>query len=569
MVVPRGAAADAAASGAEALVEALEALGVEHAFGIFGGGIAPFCEALSRSSIRLLHFRHEGGAAYAAIESSLASGKLTVVLATTGPGLTNLYTGMVAARSEGAKVLFVSGCTPAAQRGRMAFQETRAYSSTMSSLFSQGPLFHYAAMVEDASELEVVAARLRSGSAQAGGFVAHLGLPLTTQTAKLRDVRPSRLSSGAPPTCDREQIKECAELLSRDPFVIWAGFGARHAAPAIRELASRTGAHVMCTPRGKGIMPETDPLYLGVTGLGGHTNVERYLQRARPARALVLGSRLGEMSSFWSSGLVPEQGLIHVDLDHEVFGAAFPNVATRGVQSEIGAFVEALLEAWPTQAGPARPGSAELPLQSAVVPRTLGPVRPSFLMSLVQRHIVEGSDAVVLTEAGNSFALGSHYLRFMEPNRYRVSSGFGSMGQAAAGVLGAALGGRRKAVAILGDGAMLMQNEINTAATYGIDAVWIVLNDARYGMIAQGMESIGWVPFETDFSRADFVAIARAMGGDGVSVRLESELDAALQQALAAKGPFIVDVSIDRAELAPAIGRNKSLVQQGVNGRAS
>jgi acetolactate synthase-1/2/3 large subunit len=190
-------------------------------------------------------------------------------------------------------------------------------------------------------------------------------------------------------------------------------------------------------------------------------------------------------------------------------------------------------------------------------------------MSRVQRHIVEGSDAVVLTEAGNAFALGSHYLRFMEPNRYRVSSGFGSMGQAAAGVLGAALGSGRKAVAILGDGAMLMQNEINTAATYGIDAVWIVLNDARYGMIAQGMESIGWVPFQTDFSRADFVAIARAMGGDGVAVGHESELDAALERALAAKGPFVVDVTIDREEVAPAIGRNKSLVQQGVNGRAS
>jgi acetolactate synthase-1/2/3 large subunit len=569
MVVPKGTSPDAATSGAEALVETLVKLGVEHAFGIFGGGIAPFCEALSRSSIRLLHFRHEGGAAFAAIESSLASGKLTVVLATTGPGLTNLYTGMVAARSEGAKVLFVSGSTAAAQRGRMAFQETRAYSSTMSPLFSQGALFHYAAMVEDAAELEVVAARLRSGSAQPGGFVAHLGLPLSTQTVKVPEVKPSRLSAGPAPSCDPAQVKECAELLSREPFVIWAGFGARHVAPAIRELASRTGAHVMCTPRGKGIMPETDALYLGVTGLGGHSSVERYLQRARPARALVLGSRLGEMSSFWSSGLVPEQGMIHVDLDHEVFGAAFPGVVTRSVQSEIGAFVEALLQAWPEQANPARPGATELPLPRTIAPRRQGPVRPSFLMSRVQRQIVEGSDALVLTEAGNAFALGSHYLRFMEPNRYRVSSGFGSMGQAAAGVLGAALGSRRKAVAILGDGAMLMQNEINTAATYGIDAVWIVLNDARYGMIAQGMESIGWVPFETDFSRANFVEIARAMGGQGVSVALESELDAALEQALAANGPFVIDVAIDREELAPAIGRNQSLLQQGVNGRAS
>lgn len=565
MVVPKPATAHATQSGAEALVDTLVQLGVEQAFGVFGGGIAPFCEALSRSPIRLMHFRHEAGAAFAAIEASLASGKLTVVLATTGPGLTNLHTGMVAARSEGAKVLFVSGGTSAAQRGRMPFQETSAYASAVSSLFSQGPLFHYAAMVEDPAELQVVASRLSAGLTRPNGFVSHLGLPLTTQTAQLAPARSLRLNSGRPPICDLAQARECAALLSEAPFVIWAGFGARHASPAIRELASRTGAYVMCTPRGKGIMPETDPRYLGVTGLGGHSVVERHLREQRPARALVLGSRLSEMSSFWSPGLVPEHGFVHVDLDPEVFGAAFPNVPTHGVQSEIGAFVEALLEAWPqNRPEPARTleSAAEPPLQA----RTSGAVRPSFLMSRIQQHIVEGSDAIVLTEAGNAFALGSHYLHFVEPNRYRVSTGFGSMGQAAAGVLGAALGSRGKAVAILGDGAMLMQNEINTAATYDIDAVWIVLNDARYGMIAQGMESIGWEPFETDFSRANFLAIARGMGGDGVRVQREDRLDAALLQALEAKGPFVIDVTIDPTELAPAIGRNKSLLQQGVNG---
>lgn len=562
MVVPK---VESSKSGAEALVAALVQLGVEQAFGVFGGGIAPFCEALSRSPIRLMHFRHEAGAAFAAIESSLASGKLTVVVATTGPGLTNLYTGMVAARSEGAKVLFVSGATSAAQRGRMAFQETSAYASTVSSLFAQGPLFNFATMVEDPAELEVVASRLSNGMTRPGAFVAHLGLPLATQTARVH-FQPRRLSSGRPPGCDLREARRCVELLSEASFVIWVGFGARHAAPAIRELAARTGARVMSTPRGKGIFPESDPSYLGVTGLGGHATVERYLRQERPARALVLGSRLGEMSSFWSPNLVPERGLIHVDIDAEVFGAAFPKVETVGVQAEVGAFVEALLTLWP-KASPSRrkrvPRAVRVP---TTAPRRDGLVRPSFLMSRVQRKIVEGCDAIVLTEAGNAFALGSHYLHFEEPNRYRVSTGFGSMGQAAAGVLGAVLGSGSKAVAILGDGAMLMQNEINTAATYGIDAVWIVLNDARYGMIAQGMASIGWEPFETDFSPADFVAIARGMGGDGVRVESEAALDDALELALAARGPFVVDVSIELQEVAPAIGRNQSLVQQGVNG---
>ncbi len=111
---------------------------------------------------------------------------------------------------------------------------------------------------------------------------------------------------------------------------------------------------------------------------------------------------------------------------------------------------------------------------------------------------------------------------------------------------------------------MLMLNEINTAANYKTDAIWIVLNDARYGMIAQGMQSIGWQPFETDFPRADFVAVARAMGADGIRVERETELQAALQLARNTPGPFVVDVIIDPSEMAPANRRNKSLVAQGV-----
>jgi hypothetical protein len=211
---------------ASSLVAALTELGTQHAFGIFGGGIAPFSRAVEQSPIRLLHFRHEGGAAFAAIESSLQSGRLTVVLATTGPGLTNLYTGMLAARAEGAKVLFVTGGTAAAQRGRMAFQETSASVGAMAPLFSTGSLFHYAATIESTSELEAVVSRLRTGVARPGGFVAHLGLPMSTQTGRVSSLPSSRVSAGPPPVCHAQTIQACVDLLMSEPFVIWTGFGA-------------------------------------------------------------------------------------------------------------------------------------------------------------------------------------------------------------------------------------------------------------------------------------------------------------------------------------------------------
>jgi acetolactate synthase I/II/III large subunit len=548
----------------QGLVDALVALGVERAFGVFGGAIAPFCEAVSRSSIELVHCRHEAGAAFAAIEASLASDRPTVVVSTSGPGLTNLFTGMVAARAEGAKVLFVSGCTPAAQRGRGAFQETSATSSPLAALFATGTLFHHATVLEDPAELEPSLARLATGFSRKNGYVAHLGLPLSLQSAVFEASPRSGVTSVPPPVPHPLSVAACAELLATESFVIWAGFGARHASESVRQLAERTGARVMCSPRGKGVMPEGHPLFLGVTGLGGHAAVEAYLREARPRRALVLGSRLGEMVSFWSPELVPEDGLIHVDLDADVFGCAYPGVPTLGVQGEIGAFLDELLLLLPERPSRPLPLALVRPREEELETREHGAVRPSFLMQMIQHVVVEGSDAVVLTEAGNSFALGSHHLRFEAPGRYRVSTSFGSMGQASTGVLGAALA-CKKAVAIVGDGAMLMNNEINTAANYGVGAVWIVLNDARYGMIEQGMESVGWQPFETDFPRTDFVAVARAMGGDGVRVDCEADLEAALQAGLASLGPFLIDVIIDPSECPPAGRRNQSLQSQGLS----
>jgi acetolactate synthase-1/2/3 large subunit len=548
----------------EALVDALVGLGVEHAFGVFGGGIAPFCEAVSRSPMRLIHCRHEASAGFAAIESSLATGRPALVVATTGPGITNLHTAMVAARGEGAKVLFVSGSTVAAQRGRGAFQETGGAFSALSPLFVAGGTFHHAGVIEDPAELDSLLSRLASGFSRPQGFVAHVGLPLAVQTARRSPSR-GRVTTAPPPVCDSLLVAECAELLAQEDFVIWAGHGARHAAEEVRALAERTGARVMCTPRGKGILPERHPLYLGVTGLGGHAAVGEYVSRARPARVLVLGSRLGEMSSFWAPELVPAGGLIHVDLDADAFGTAYPEVPTLAVQAEIRSFLRDLLVALPTAgANDSVPAVGPAP-EPALAPRADAAVRPSYLMHVIQREIVEGSSAIVMTEAGNSFSLGSHHLRFPDARRYRVSTGFGSMGQAAAGVLGAAMARGNKAFAIVGDGAMLMLNEINTAANYGIGAVWIVLNDARYGMIEQGMQSVGWQPFETDFPRTDFVAVARAMGGDGVRVDREADIADALRAGLSSLGPFVIDVIIDPTEVAPSVQRNKSLARQGLS----
>lgn len=548
---------------ASAVVKMLEDMGVQYAFGVSGGAIAPLWHALQDSSIQVLHFRHEAGAAFAAVEAYFASGRPVVVFTTTGPGITNALTGLFAARWEGAKVIFLSASTSAPQRGRWACQETSAYTMPSAGIFTSGSLFNYATTLECSDELPEISRRIALGLARPGGFVAHLSVPTAIQTSSLQASRPRVTLSHSIATASEETIAECVRLLSEGPFAIWVGFGARFAAQEIRQLAQRTGAAVMCSPRGKGIFPEDHPQFVGVTGFAGHESVLKYMQEQRPRRVLVLGTRLGELTSFWSPVMVPSRGFVHVDIDPEVPGTAYPSVETFAIQSDVGVFVKALLKHFPERQSRSKALSLPRPYRVAINPGAGSLVRPEVLMNAIQRLIVEGSDAIVMTEVGNSLAWGNHLLRFAQPGRYRVSTGFGSLGHFVTGVVGAALARKGKAVAIVGDGAMLMNNEVSTAVKYQIPAVWIVLNDGRYNMCDQGMALLGFKGVDAEIPQVDFVKIACGMGADGIRVEKESDVRAALEKAMVSPTPFVVDVVIAPTQLVPIKGRIESLISQG------
>lgn len=546
---------------AEALVQMLQDLGVCHAFGVSGGAIAPTWEALEKSSIELLHFRHEAGAAFAATEAYFVVNRPIVVFATTGPGITNVLTGIFAARSEGAKVILVSGATPASLQGKGALQETSQHTMP-EELFKAGMLFDYAISMKSADDLSEIADNLALGLNKIGSFVAHINIPTNIQTTHIdNNITANKHVELSLPGLDAKTIEETAKLLASDPFAIWVGFGSRGAAPEILELAHKTGALVMSSPRGKGIFPEDHPQYLGVTGFAGHQSVLEYMQSTPPERILVLGSRLGEFTSFWNPLMVPPKGFIHVDINPRIPGAAYPGVETLAICADIKIYLLELLNQLPQKmnwsaAIKMMPNSHEenIPHQ--------GLVRPQVLMKAIQKIVIEGfEESVILAEGGNSFAWATHYLRFDRPNRWRISTGFASMGHVTTGVVGAAISGN-KAVGIAGDGAMLMNNEINTAVHYNIPAVWIILNDSKYNMCAQGMRKLGYKYAKTEIPSTDFVLFARSLGADGICVEKESEIEAALLKAMTAKTPFVVDVRIDSTEQAPIGKRVSSLIEQ-------
>ena len=550
---------------AEAIAQILETLGIEYAFGVAGGAIANLWNALSNSNIQVFNFRHEAGAAFAATEAYFANHRPTVIFTTAGPGITNALTGLFAARGEGAKVILLSACTSASQRGKWAIQETSTYTLPSSGIFTPGTIFNYAITLESPDQIPQIFRKIALGLAQTGPFVAHLSIPTAIQTNLIDSLPPLDIPTFSYPPSP-ETITKTIELLSTGTFAMWLGFGARHAADEIRILAEKTGAAVMCSPRGKGIFPENHPQFVGVTGLAGHSSVLTYMEEHTPQRTLVLGTRLGEPTSFWNKTMVPPQGFIHVDIDPEVPGVAYPHAETFPIQCDIKAYLQQLLQQWeeiPTITHISLP-HPQPPIITHAATVDDSPVRPEFLMAAIQKIIVEGSDAVIMAECGNSFTWSTHLLRFDHPQRYRVSTGVGAMGHTATGVLGAAQARKGKAVAIVGDGAMLMNNEISTAVKYNIPAVWIVLNDARYNMCHQGMKTLGLQGADAEMPETNFTMIARGMGAEAVGVVRESDLEPALNQAMVAKVPFLVDVVIDPDQPAPSGGRNKSLAAQGV-----
>lgn len=548
------------------LVDALLRLGVTHAFGVMGGAIAPFFHAVAHSAITTLHLRHETGAGFAAIEASLATRRPVLVFTTAGPGLTNALTAMAAARWEGAHVIFVSAATAAGNRGRVATQETAA--GVLGTGAALPGALHLATAIEHPAQLAPVVAQLAIGLARPGGFVAHLALPWSVQTA-LCDaataprIAPWSVTAAAPGI---EALDATLARLGRGRAAIWIGHGCRAAAAELRAFAEAAQLPVLSSPRAKGVFPEDHPLFVGVSGAGGHASVPALFAEHRPDAILVLGTRLGEVTSFLTPSATPSHGWIHVDLDATAFAAAFPGVPGLGVVADCRAFLAALdararATGWYLgRRAPAFPAVAAPP---ALAPRP-GDVRPAFLMQVVQEHIVDGTDAIVMSEAGNSFTWCNYALRFRAPDRYRTSAAWGSMGHFTTGGVGAALASGRRAVAVVGDGAMLMNNEINTAVAYRADVLWLVQNDAQLGLNEHGMGALGMAPVETQLPRTDFAAFARSQGAVGLTVTCEDELAGAVRVALATPGPVVIDIRVDRTVPSPILAlRIQSLSSQG------
>lgn len=528
------------------LARALRDRGCAVAYGVTGAAIGRFTAAADVAGIRVVHPRHEAGAGFMATEHSLASGAPTVVFTTSGPGLSNALTGLVAAAWEGAHVVAVVGGTPPDRSGRFPFQRTDPHQLAIGSWLPPEVPFAVTSVRDRRSLVDGIATLDRALAHAVGSLTVFL-LPTDTQLLPCDPVPQPAVSLATAP--DPAALREVRERLSGRRVLVWVGHHARHEPDAVRSLVDQLGAAVVVTPRGKGIVDERDPRCLGVLGLGGARGVAERVQQARPDIALVLGARLSEFTSWWDDRLVPPEGFVHLGPCGP--GEAFPGARQLWVEGPVAPLVRAL------HGVTGHPVAPSEPLAPESFPDGSEGLHPAQVMAAIQGSIVDRGIPVI-SEAGNAFAWATRVLRHATPT-YRVSPDFGAMGQASAGVVGLALARGGRAVAVLGDGAMLMNTEISTAVAERAGAVWVVLNDAAYGMIAHGMAAIGLPPVATAIPRVDFVAFARAQGAEAVAADDLPSLRSALDAALAARGPFVIDVRVDPRFPPPFGPRNDAL----------
>ncbi len=528
-------------------------MGVKYAFGVSGSKIAPLWEELECSQdIEVLHFRHEAGAVFAACEYSIAFDEPVVVLATSGPGIANSTNALIASKAEGAKIIFVSPYTSSKIRGKNSFQETTIH-AIPSDLTHSELIFDYSTIIESSLQLGNALNAIYSHIAQGGSSIISLCLPTDLQRELIEPVGFGLYEVARGNTLSEDQIQRIQGLLTDRKFAIWVGSGAKKARKQVIELAEKVGAPVMCSPRAKGIFPESHDLFIGVTGFAGHNSVYTTLEEYAPDYLLVLGTKLGELTSFWDRNLIPERGIIHVDRNHEVFGASIPTAPTFGVVSDVSDFLAALT---PKLRAQTAQNAFEVRFDAFVAGSDL--LHPGKVVEAIQELMVKEKSLPFIAAAGNSFAWATHYLQFDTPH-YRLSTTYGSMGHAVCGVIGMAMKG--KAVALVGDGAMLMSgNEVSTAVKYSIPAIWIVLNDSMYNMVLQVNSPLGLDQTDCLIPPTDFAQIAIGMGAVGISVASESELVAALNTALEEAGPCVIDVKIDPQVPAP-IGKRAEVLQ--------
>jgi len=525
-------------TGGEAVVAALEMLGVRHVFGIVSVHNLPIYDAIARrGTITPIGVRHEQAAAHAADGYARATGELGVVIASTGPGTTNTMTGLFEASFVSSPVLLITGQIESGYLGKAKgfLHEAEHQSLMLSSLCRRVETVR---RTEDIGRAVIaVAEDIRAGRPQPGA----VEIPIDQQYRRADVVLPDlRKDTGYVP--DASAVAKVAEALSAATRpVLWAGGGvvSSGAGPALTALAERLGAPVVTTIEGRGSITEDHPLCLGP--LTTSRPVEEIVSTAD--LVLAVGTRFqGSSTRNWKLSFGGT--LAHLDADPAVIGRSYPTALPVVGDARIG--LELLLAA--VDRVSTDPGHADKARSAGATARADARARLGEdhcqIMDAIRRHAPR--ESVIVRDATiPAYVWGDRLLPIIAP-RTSIRPASAAIGPGLPLALGAAAGSGRPTVLIAGDGGfMLHVGELVTAVQHDLPVVICLFNDRGYGVL-RGIEAqqFDGRNFGVDLTTPDFPALAASMGVPATRVASPAQFEAAFREAVASGRPALLDIDL-------------------------
>jgi acetolactate synthase I/II/III large subunit len=551
-------------SGAEILLGCLEQEGVEVIFGYPGGAVIPIYDALYDSKIRNILVRHEQGAVHAADGYARSTGKTGVCLATSGPGATNLVTGIATAQMDSVPIVAITGQVSTFLLGCDSFQEADITGITL-------PITKHNYLVRDIKDLPRVV--------KEAFHIASTGRPGPVLIDLAKDVTIVKSKFEYPETVDlpgykpnyvgnARQIKEAADaILEAKRPLLYVGGGAVIAG-ADRELCTLAELReipVTTTLMGMTAIPNNHPLFLGMLGM--HGTAAANFAVCETDLLIAVGARFDDRVTGKLEAFAKNAKIIHIDIDPAEIGK---NVRVNiPIVGDTKIVLELLLE---------KLSSAQNPewLKQIAGWKESYPLRYEPTGLKPQRVIEEISkitkgDAIICTEVGQNQMWTAQFYQFMKPRSFITSGGLGTMGFGFPASIGAQIGNPgRLVIDIAGDGSFQMNiQELGTAVANNIPVKVVILNNFYLGMVRQWQEFFQNKRYSGTVmeSNPDFVKVAEAYGAKGFRVTEAKDLVAVLKEAFTTPGPVVVDCQVDREEnVLPMVPANSPIDKMiGVN----
>lgn len=531
-------------SGADIIVKTLIEQGCDTVFGYPGGQILNVYDSLYTHQNEINHIltAHEQGAAHAADGYARATGKVGVVISTSGPGATNLVTGIATACLDSVPIVAICGNVPTTQIGTDSFQEIDITGVTL-------PITKHNYFVGRVEELADTIREAFALAASGRPGPVLIDVPKDVQIACC-DYEPQPPAKPEPPKAAKEiRIKEAANYINaaRRPYIYFGGgMITAGAQEEMLRLADMIDAPIGCSLMGISGIPTDHPRFLGMQGMHGHYASSMAMHHAD--LIISLGVRFNDRVTGNRHKFATGAKIVHIDVDGSELSKTVNAVC--GLRGDVKPTLDALLPfitagekpEWRAEVDGFRAGEDEyLDHRAGMTPRNA--------ILTLNRHL--GENTAVCTDVGQHQMWAAQNLSFRTPRRFISSGGLGTMGFGFGAAIGAAFGTRERSVLVTGDGSFGMcLQELATAVTYNVPIVILILNNGVLGMVRQWQTLF----FNKHYSntvlnrKTDFPAFARSFGADGETVTTPEELDAALTRAFAAEGPYIVDCRIDKDE---------------------